>query len=70
MFADQPLNAAAVERVGAGVVIEPASPQDIEGAITTLLRDGSYTQAAARVADEMRANPPTDAVAEHLPSLL
>jgi UDP:flavonoid glycosyltransferase YjiC (YdhE family) len=66
MFADQPLNARAVERAGAGIVVAPASPQDIEGALTTLLRDAAYGRAARGVAEEMRGQPPSDAVVEHL----
>ncbi|HEX8206690.1 MAG TPA: glycosyltransferase [Solirubrobacteraceae bacterium] len=66
MFADQPLNAAAVERAGAGLVVAPASPQDIEGALAALLADDAYTRAARRVGEEMRAHPPVDAVADHL----
>ena len=66
MFADQPLNARAVERAGAGLVVEPASAQEIEAAVAAVLEDDAYAQAARRVADEMRAHPPTDAVVEHL----
>lgn len=68
MFADQPLNARAVERAGAGIAVEPASAQDIEAAVTTLLADDAYTRAAARVAEEMRASPPVTTVGEHLRS--
>jgi UDP:flavonoid glycosyltransferase YjiC (YdhE family) len=70
MFADQPLNAWAVERAGAGIAVEPATAQDIEGAVTRLLADDAYRLAARRVAAEMRSHPPADTVVEWLSDLV
>lgn len=69
LFADQPQNGRRVAAVGAGVVVEPRDegairsaidPADLQEAIAAVLTDGSYTQAAGRMAAEMRDLPPPD----------
>jgi UDP:flavonoid glycosyltransferase YjiC (YdhE family) len=71
LFADQPLNARRVAAVGAGVALDATSadgppmpevdPAALRAAIEAVLDDPAYTQAAGRIAEEMRALPPTDA---------
>jgi UDP:flavonoid glycosyltransferase YjiC (YdhE family) len=53
---EQPLNAAAVERVGAGCTIEPtAAPQEIERAVLRAVGDMELRAGAARMAAEIDA---------------
>ncbi|HEX4222342.1 MAG TPA: glycosyltransferase [Pseudonocardiaceae bacterium] len=56
MFADQPVNAARVAAVGAGINPQP-QPENIRAAIETVLDDAQYRIAAAKIADELRAAP-------------
>ena len=78
LFADQPDNARRVAAIGAGVAVEPGdeAPREpmrstidtsaLRAAIEAVLGDPKYRRSAERVADEMRALPPTDAA---LPTL-
>ena len=78
LFADQPDNARRVAATGAGVAVEPGdeAPREpirstidtstLRRAIQAVLADPMYRDAARRLADEMRALPPTDAA---LPAL-
>ena len=73
LFADQPENARRVAAIGAGVAVEPgdAAPREpvrstidtsaLRAAIEAVLADPTFRRCAERVADEMRALPPTDA---------
>jgi UDP:flavonoid glycosyltransferase YjiC (YdhE family) len=73
LFADQPDNARRVAAIGAGVAVEPGdeAPREpvrstidtgaLRAAIEAALEDPTYRRSAERVADEMRALPPTDA---------
>jgi UDP:flavonoid glycosyltransferase YjiC (YdhE family) len=75
MFADQPANARRVAATGAGLVVEPPpGPNDgmglvgpeeiprIRAAIEAVLSDGSFRDAARRIADEMDGAPTADEV--------
>ena len=55
LFADQPLNAAAVARAGAGVALD--GPGQIAAAVEELLRDPAYAATAGRIGDEIAALP-------------
>jgi UDP:flavonoid glycosyltransferase YjiC (YdhE family) len=59
MGADQPLNAARVEALGAGVVLDPllATPTEIGAAVRTVLEQPAYRDAAERVRREVLALP-------------
>jgi UDP:flavonoid glycosyltransferase YjiC (YdhE family) len=61
-FADQPYNARRVCEIGAGLTLTggPAAAAGVGDAVTALLRDRSYADGAARVADEIRALAPVD----------
>ena len=59
LFADQPGNAKRVEDVGAGVSVA-ASAAAIRTGLQTVLGEPLYRAAAARLADEMRAQRPVD----------
>jgi UDP:flavonoid glycosyltransferase YjiC (YdhE family) len=76
---DQWANAAAVQRVGAGValdgdratrrVLAPPGPEVLDGlapAVARVLGDRSHGQAAQRIAAEMSALPAADAAVEVL----
>jgi UDP:flavonoid glycosyltransferase YjiC (YdhE family) len=54
LFVDGPSNAARVAEAGAGIVAE-----DLAADVQTLLNDPRYGRAAAAIADEIRALPPT-----------
>jgi UDP:flavonoid glycosyltransferase YjiC (YdhE family) len=69
LFADQPLNAARVAAVGAGLVVQPPAPPAIREAVLRALEDESYRMAAEAVAAELRSQPPADAVVEVLERL-
>jgi UDP:flavonoid glycosyltransferase YjiC (YdhE family) len=62
-FADQPMNAARVAALGAGVAVAPPSPDEVRGALLKLLEDDAFTLAAERVADDYRRLPPADQAA-------
>ena len=68
MGADQPLNAARVLELGAGVQLDAiaATPRDIATAASTVLSTPSYRAAAVRLRDEIAALPP---VADVVPLL-
>jgi UDP:flavonoid glycosyltransferase YjiC (YdhE family) len=68
MLADQPTNAAMIERAGAGIAVRPAAGEGVQGlgeadvprlraAITEALADGKYAAAARAVADRLTARP-------------
>jgi len=57
LFADQPFDAARAGIVGVGMV---ASVDTLRRAVESVLADGSFAAAAARVAREMRKLPPVD----------
>ena len=69
LFADQPLNAARVAAVGAGLVVQPPAPPAIREAVLRALEDEPYRMAAEAVAAELRSQPPADAVVEVLERL-
>jgi UDP:flavonoid glycosyltransferase YjiC (YdhE family) len=70
LFADQPVNAARVQALGAGIALrggaapDPgralASVPELVAAVATVLGDASYTRAAQTIASEIRALPPVD----------
>ena len=57
--ADQPLNAARCEALGAARVLDPitVTPEGVRAAATAVLAEPSYRRAAQRVQDEIRALP-------------
>jgi len=55
LFADQPLNAAAVARSGAGLALD--GPGQIAAAVEELLRDPAYRATAGRIGGEIAALP-------------
>ncbi|MBZ0280448.1 MAG: glycosyltransferase [Anaerolineae bacterium] len=59
MGADQPLNAARCEALGVSRVLDPltATPEMIREAVSIVLQDSSYRQAAERLRDEIIAMP-------------
>ena len=59
MGADQPMNAARVEALGVGLVLDAigSAPEDIRGAVRRVLDDPAYRRAAGRVRDEVAALP-------------
>jgi MGT family glycosyltransferase len=59
-IADQFDNARRVEALGAGVMLEADDMVRLPDAVRALLADRSYRDAAARVAEEMRALPTVD----------
>ena len=69
--ADQFLNAAAVAAAGAGVSLMPdeATTEAVGGAVTQLLSDGSFGEAARRISDSIAAMPSPDDVAAVLESM-
>ena len=63
--ADQFFNAAACAKVGAGIAIAPdgVTVEAIDEAVTTLLEEAAYREAACRVSGEIAAMPsPTEVV--------
>lgn len=78
LFADQPRNAAAIERAGAGLVVRgreaqgglrslgPEHVAPLRKSIERVLGDPSYRRAAARIAAEMAELPTLDALIERL----
>ena len=62
--ADQPWNAAAIERAGAAVVVpaEELSRESIRSAVDKILADPSYAEAAQRIQAEILAMPSADEV--------
>jgi UDP:flavonoid glycosyltransferase YjiC (YdhE family) len=59
MGADQPLNAARCAELGVARVLDAmtATPQDARDAVSTVLADPTYRQAAERMRDEIEALP-------------
>jgi MGT family glycosyltransferase len=59
MGADQPVNAARCAELGVGRVLDAmtATPQDVRDAVSTVLVDPTYRQAAERMRDEIAALP-------------
>src|SRR5262249_21999252 len=65
MGADQPLNAARVEALGAGVTLDAilSTPSEIADAVSTVLSAPSHRAAAEQLRDENAALPsPADAI--------
>ena len=60
LFADQPYNAERVAAIGAGLAVAPRA-DSIRAAVMHLLDQGSFREAAHRVAREMAGLPSTDA---------
>jgi len=60
--ADQPMNAARVEALGVGLVLDAigSAPGDIRGAVGRVLDDPRYRLAAARIRDEVAGLPGSD----------
>jgi UDP:flavonoid glycosyltransferase YjiC (YdhE family) len=60
LFADQPLHAKRVARIGAGVMLDggPAAVAWLAGAVTRVLADPGYRAAAAYVAADVASLPP------------
>jgi UDP:flavonoid glycosyltransferase YjiC (YdhE family) len=56
LFAEQPYNAAAVARTGAGIALQTVS--GLGDAVRALLEDPSYDEAAEVIADDVAALPP------------
>jgi UDP:flavonoid glycosyltransferase YjiC (YdhE family) len=71
MFADQPLNAARVAAIGAGLALPPraASAGDLRAALSRVLGESAFAEAARRVATEIAALPPVDEAALELERL-
>jgi MGT family glycosyltransferase len=71
MGADQPLNAMRIEALGAGRSLDAvdATPDDVRGAVTSVLADPACREAAARVADEVAALPSPDVAVGRLEGL-
>ncbi len=59
MGADQPLNAARCAELGLALTLDPvsATPDDVRAAVTAVLDEPSYRQAAERMRDEIRSLP-------------
>ncbi|MFI9489724.1 glycosyltransferase [Promicromonospora sp. NPDC052451] len=70
--ADQFLQAAAVERAGAGIAVPPGAdvPQAVAKAVTALRSDGTHAAAARAVADQVAAMPSPGQVAATLAAAL
>ncbi len=66
-FADQPLNAKLVASSGVGLVIE--EPAEARGALTKVLDDTTFTDHAARLRDEIAAQPSPATIATRLAEL-
>jgi UDP:flavonoid glycosyltransferase YjiC (YdhE family) len=79
LFADQPRNATAIERVGAGVVVPLGRPAPgalrslgpehvgpLRASIEQVLGEPTYRSAAARIAAEVAATPTIDEVVDRL----
>jgi len=62
MFADQPFNAERVAAAGAGLAVpkEGATPETLRAALTRVLEEGSFRQAARAIAAEIAALPLVD----------
>jgi UDP:flavonoid glycosyltransferase YjiC (YdhE family) len=78
LFADQPDNARAVERAGAGVVVaardgatqrSDVDPAVLRDAILRVLGDDRYAAGAQAIADDIAAQPPADEVVAELAHL-
>jgi UDP:flavonoid glycosyltransferase YjiC (YdhE family) len=79
LFADQPANGRVVAAAGAGALVEPESPAGgemsplrqsdvprLRSAIEAVLGEPSYSEAAKRIAGEMRALPTVDELVDLL----
>ncbi|MFJ8912625.1 glycosyltransferase [Amycolatopsis sp. NPDC102389] len=72
MGADQPHNGDRVTELGLGTVLDVihATPEDIRDAVSTVLREPSYREAAGRLRDEVTAYPAPEKVVPLLEGLL
>ena len=70
--ADQFANAAAAQRVGAGLTLEPGavSLERVRGAAGRLLREPAFREAARKVQTEIQEMPGPEAVADKIESML
>ena len=68
LFADQPFNAERVAAAGAGLALPTggASAATVRQALSRVLQDGSFRQAALRIANEIAALPSIDAAASEI----
>ncbi len=72
MGADQPHNGDRVTELGLGTVLDVigATPQDIRDAVTAVLREPSYREAAGRLRDEVTAYPAPEKIVPLLEGLV
>ncbi|OXM54169.1 glycosyltransferase [Amycolatopsis alba] len=72
MGADQPHNGDRVTELGLGTVLDVihATPADIRDAVSSVLGEPSYREAAARLRDEVTAYPPPEKIVPLLEGLL
>ena len=68
LFADQPFNAERVAAAGAGLALPTggASAATVRQALSRVLQDGSFRQAARRIANEIAALPSIDMAASEI----
>jgi UDP:flavonoid glycosyltransferase YjiC (YdhE family) len=57
LFADQPHNAATVERIGAGICVTERTTADFRASIDRVLSDGAFRRAARALADDIAGMP-------------
>ncbi len=69
LFADQPHNAAAIERVGAGLSVTDRSAPVLRAAIARVLQDDSIRQTARRISRETAGMPGMEAAVDRLLAL-
>jgi UDP:flavonoid glycosyltransferase YjiC (YdhE family) len=69
LFADQPHNAAAIERAGAGIAVTDRSAPVLREAIARVLQDASLRQTARRIGGEIAGMPGMDAAVGRLLAL-
>jgi MGT family glycosyltransferase len=59
LFADQPYNARRIAELGAGIVLEPGA-DGLADAVSSVIADPSYREAARQVAEDTRRLPTVD----------
>jgi UDP:flavonoid glycosyltransferase YjiC (YdhE family) len=69
LFADQPHNAAAIERAGAGLSVTDLSAPVLRAAIARVLEDAGLRQTARRIGGEIAGMPGMDVAVERLLAL-
>ncbi|MFC3451608.1 glycosyltransferase [Amycolatopsis speibonae] len=72
MGADQPHNGDRVTELGLGTVLDviEATPEDIRDAVSSVLKEPSYREAAGRMRDEVTAYPPPEKIVPLLEGLV